>query len=136
MVIKLLSYKTGTLIDTTKSTIENAAFLFARDEQAVKYLPSGEYDLTPQPSDALSHDINLLVGPEGNGVVRFKAKNNHKTTVGFVTEEGITPLEGGRQIRIEDSEDGYILAGVFEGDPRPRALAVIGWEPGRSPERR
>lgn len=134
MTIRRLSYENGTIFDTRKRAENVANSLLKRDSDAIRVLPEGEYDITPQLWDGKKFRYNLLVSKRGEGALRMVPGDvNASTTLIYDNKIAVKP--GGRVINLPGEQQLAIIAGSTKDDSRLRIFEILEYKPGRSPER-
>lgn len=133
MAVELVTFVPPFPIDITGDINEQLAEKLGSGEGYTdRTLPSGEYDLTPPADTYFRH--NLVVFPEGNGVLRLVAPDNHVET-SLSDGQTRTPLRrGGTQFRLpEDAPTHAIASGIPGQKGRQAVYHVIFHVPGPSP---
>lgn len=132
MVIERLTYKNGAVVENLEDSAGAIQQLLIRDEDAIKILSEGEYDITPTLWTRHLSTYRLLVHANGTGTLRMLPRFND-VVVTELSSQGISQKAGGKVQNLPQDAQTATIAGPKFDDPRIRIYEIIRFTPGSNP---
>ncbi len=126
MTIERLHFEGGIQFDEKVNARKQLTRIVLENRQRFKFLPEGEYDLTPSGWEDRGCRYNLVVFEDGRGLLRLIPQTEGMVTVEQDTE-GSKSRQGGYQIMIPENRRVTVVIGPLKGSEELRIFEVIAY---------
>src|SRR3989344_2152233 len=131
MTIERISFEEGLLV-TDPSKLVPAKIATEYIDKVVP-LPVDEYNITPSVWLKRNNDYNLIVNPDGSGILRILPRYNDVRTREISSDSKTPWVKGGKTYNIPSDQPTFVIAGPKPNHPNIYIFEFIFYIPGPSP---